>query len=48
MDAAAPDGTVSAPPVDGGYTGRLATVQIVDAIIAPGKADGTAWDGTAV
>jgi hypothetical protein len=24
----------------------LATVQIVDAIIAPGKADGTAWDGT--
>ncbi len=26
--------------------GRWATVTITDAIIAPGKADGTSWDGT--
>jgi hypothetical protein len=43
-DAATADGKVSTP-VDGGYSGRWVTVQIVDAIIAPGKADGTTWDG---
>lgn len=43
-DAATSDGKVSTP-VDGGYTGRWVTVQIIDAIIAPGKADGTTWDG---
>lgn len=31
-----------APP--GGYTGRLATVLIEDALIGPGKAGGTSWD----
>ncbi len=42
------DGNVSSS-TDGGssYTGRWVSVQIVDEIVAPGKADGTAWDGTA-
>jgi hypothetical protein len=42
------DGNVSSSSDGGGgsYTGRWVSVQIVDAIIAPGKADGTAWDGT--
>jgi hypothetical protein len=41
------DGNVSSSSDGGGtYTGRWVSVQIIDAIIAPGKADGTAWDGT--
>lgn len=41
------DGNVSSASDGGGsYTGRWVSVQIIDAIIAPGKADGTAWDGT--
>jgi hypothetical protein len=44
VDASVPDGNVS-PPSDGGYTGRLVTVQIKDAIIAPGMSDGSDWDG---
>lgn len=39
------DGGIS-NTIDGGYSGRWVTVQVLDAIIAPGKADGTAWDGT--
>jgi hypothetical protein len=44
IDAGIADEDVS-PPSDGGYTGRLVTIQIKDAIIAPGKADGSNWDG---
>jgi hypothetical protein len=44
VDASIPDGNV-ATPTDGGYTGRLVSVQIKDAIIAPGMADGSDWDG---
>jgi hypothetical protein len=40
------DGKVSSPDAAGGYSGRWVSVEIVDAIIAPGKADGTSWDGT--
>jgi hypothetical protein len=29
---------------DAGYGGRLVTVKIIDAVIAPGKKDGTDWD----
>jgi hypothetical protein len=44
VDAGIADEDVS-PPSDGGYTGRLVTIQIKDAIVAPGKADGSNWDG---
>jgi hypothetical protein len=44
VDASVPDGNVGTP-TDGGYTGRLVSVQIKDAIIAPGMADGSDWDG---
>jgi hypothetical protein len=38
------DGKVSSTGTGGSYAGRWVSVQIVDAIIAPGKTDGTAWD----
>jgi len=38
------DGSVTLPVVDGSAGGRLAIVRIVDAVIAPIKADGTSWD----
>jgi hypothetical protein len=43
-DGGQTDGSV---PNGGGDSGisRLVSVQILDAIIAPGKADGTVWDG---
>jgi hypothetical protein len=44
LDAGVADEDAS-PPSDGAYTGRLVTIQIKDAIIAPGKADGSNWDG---
>jgi hypothetical protein len=44
-DAAVVDGDVSPPGVDGGYSGRWVSVSIKSAIIAPGKTDGTNWDG---
>jgi hypothetical protein len=44
-EARVPDGNVSTPPADAGYGGRLVTVKIIDAVIAPGKQDGTDWDG---
>jgi len=31
-------------PPPGGYTGRFATVLVEDAVIGPGKEDGTTWD----
>jgi len=43
-DASVPDGNVSTSPTDAGYSGRLVTVKIIDAVIAPGKKDGTDWD----
>jgi hypothetical protein len=42
-EAATSDGSVTtAPPT--GYTGRFATVIIEDALIGPGKVDGSSWD----
>jgi hypothetical protein len=45
VDASVPDGSVATPVPDAGGGGRLVTVEIVDAVIAPGKHDGTDWDG---
>jgi hypothetical protein len=33
---------------DAGYSGRLVTVKIIDAVIAPGKKDGTDWDDSGI
>jgi len=38
------DREISAP-LDSSYIGRLATVQVTEAIIGPGKSGGTQWDG---
>lgn len=50
FDGGIPDGAVTAPEAGtgpdggGGYTGRLVTVLIEDALIGPGKVDHTPWD----
>lgn len=50
FDGGIPDGAVTAPDAGtgpdggGGYTGRLVTVLIEDALIGPGKVDHTPWD----
>jgi len=46
VDAGKPSDAGISPPTSTNYTGRWVSVQVVDAIIAPSKADGTAWDGT--